>query len=136
MGLTRLGANLIAAMLVGEATKDFNSTGAVIVVGSSTAAYSATSTFLEAAYGGGGPNRFATMDATYPSRSTGQLSFRATFGSTYALMDWREWGVYNSSASGVDGTLINRKMEEPSLGTKSTSQTWQFLVTLTSCVGS
>lgn len=126
MGLTRLGAKLMANSIMGLTTCSYTSTGAMMVIGCSTAAFSSTSTWL------GSSGAMATMDMSYPTAtvcSTGvELVFRATYGTAAANKDWNEWGVYNASASGTDGTILNRKLEDPSLGTKTSAQTWQFTV--------
>ena len=48
-----------------------------------------------------------------------------TFATTDANFAWNEWGIFNA-ASG--GRMLNRKVE--SLGTKTSSATWQLTVTL------
>jgi len=126
MAILRTGRDLIAAALLGEATKDYNSTGAMLCVGNSTGAENAASTFLL-----GVSKAMSTMEATYPSRVTNALAFRGIFGLASANFDWREWGIFNSSSSALDGAMLNRKLEDPSLGTKLNTQTWQFTATVT-----
>lgn len=125
MGLTRTGGKLLGSCVAGASTSGvLNSTGAMFVVGSSTAAESEATTWILAS-----TNDMSTMDSGYPTRtvcSTGtELIFRGTYGTTKANFAWREWGIYNASASSIDGALLNRKLEEPSLGTKTNAQTWQ-----------
>jgi hypothetical protein len=69
------------------------------------------------------------MDATYPQVAANVLTFRSTFGTSEAHFAWQEWGVFNASTG---GTMMNRKVE--SLGTKTSSQSWQITVTITLAV--
>lgn len=122
MPLTNAGRDVIAAMLIGESTTDFNNANAHIGVGDSTTAFAAAQTDLQAA-----TNKLRkAMDATYPTRSTNVLTFRSTFATGEANFAWQEWGVFNAAAA---GTMLNRKVE--SLGTKASTQSWQLTVTNT-----
>lgn len=121
MALTNAGRDHIAQTLIGEAVTAFNNANARIGVGNSTTAFAKTQTDLI-----GASNFRQTMDATFPSRSTNILTFRATYGTTEANFAWEEWGVFNA---GSGGTMLNRKVE--SLGTKPSTQTWQFTVDIT-----
>lgn len=126
MGLTRTGANLMAATLCGASTCCLTSTNTYLLVGCSTEAFSSTSTWLSST------GWLSTADSGYPTRtvcSTGtEIVTRGTYSTTMANIDWNEWGITNASASGTDQTLLNRKLEDPSLGTKTSAQTWQFTV--------
>ena len=62
----------------------------------------------------------------YPTRSNNSVTFKATFDTADANWNWNEWGVFNASTEGV---MLNRKVEN--LGTKTSSATWVFTVTLT-----
>jgi hypothetical protein len=122
MALTNAGRDLIASMLLGEATTDFTNANARIGVGDSTTAFAAAQTDLQAA-----TNKLRkAMDATYPQRATNVLTFRSTFATGDANWAWQEWAVFNAAAAGA---MLNRKVE--SLGTKTSAQSWQFTVTLT-----
>lgn len=122
MPLTNAGRDLIAAMIVGETTTDFNSANAFMGVGDSSTAFAASQTDLQAA-----TNKLRkAMDATYPTRSANQLTFRATFATGEANFTWNEWAVFNASNG---GTMLNRKVE--ALGTKTSAQSWQLTTTLT-----
>jgi len=124
MGLTRQGAKLMANAIMGATTCCLTSTGAYLLVGCSSGAFSSTSTWLLTT------GYLSTMDSGYPTVtncSTGtELVFRGTYGTAAANFPWNEWGLYNASASGIDGSLLNRKLEDPSLGTKTNAQTWQM----------
>lgn len=107
---------------IGAAVTPFNNANAYIGVGDSTTAQAVGQTDLQAA-----TNKLRkAMDATFPSGATNVLTFRSTFGTADANYAWQEWGVFNAAAA---GTMLNRKVE--SLGTKTSTQTWQFTVTLT-----
>lgn len=122
MALTNAGRDLIATAVVGAAYTAFNNANSYIGVGDSTTVFSATHTDLQAA-----TNKFRkAMDATYPSQAANVLTFRATFATSDANYAWQEWGVFNGSTG---GTMLSRKVE--SLGTKPSTQSWQFTVTLT-----
>lgn len=122
MALTDAGRNLMVQAAIGAGPTFFNNSNAYIGVGDSTTAFSASQTDLQAS-----SNKLRkAMDATYPSGGSNVITFRATFGTSDANFAWQEWGVFNASSS---GTMLNRKVE--SLGTKTSSQTWQFTVVLT-----
>lgn len=122
MPLTNAGRDVIAAMLIGEVTTDFNNANAHIGVGDSTTAFAVAQTDLQAA-----TNKLRkAMDATYPTRAANVLTFRSTFGTTEANFAWAEWGVFNAASAGA---MLNRKVE--SLGTKASTQSWQLTVTNT-----
>lgn len=108
--------------ITGTAVTAFTNANSYIGVGDSTTAFSAAHTDLQAA-----TNKLRkAMDATYPTRAANVLTFRATFATTDANFAWQEWGIFNASSG---GTMLSRKVE--SLGTKPSSQTWQFTATLT-----
>src|SRR5690349_5284369 len=122
MGLTNAGRDVIAAMILGEATTDFNNANARIGVGDSAAAFAVGQVDLQAA-----ANKFRKgMDATYPQRAGNVLTFRSTYATGEANFVWAEWGVFNAAAA---GTMLNRKAE--ALGTKQNTQSWQLTVTIT-----
>jgi hypothetical protein len=122
MALTNAGRDLIAADIIGETVTEFTNANAHIGVGDSSTAFAAAQTDLQAA-----TNKMRkAMDATYPTRATNVLTFRSTFATGDANWAWNEWGVFNASSA---GTMLNRKVE--SLGTKASTQSWQFTVTLT-----
>lgn len=106
------------------------STLAMIGVGNSTAAASASQTALQATTA----NRaYKGMEATYPTHTTGTstaartASYRAIFSTAQANFAWQEWGVFNSTNAA--GRMLNRKQQ--SLGTKTSAAQWTFTVTLT-----
>lgn len=122
MPLVDAGRNHLVQAGIGAAVTAFNNANAYIGVGDSATAHSAAQTDLQA-----GANKLRkAMDATYPSGGANVITFRSTFATTDANWAWQEWGIFNA-ASG--GTMLSRKVE--SLGTKTSSQTWQFTTTLT-----
>ena len=122
MPLTNAYRDFLASLAAGAGGTAFNNANAYIGVGDSTTAHAFTQTDLQAA-----TNKFRkAMDATYPQVAANVLTYRATFGTSEANFAWQEWGVFNASSG---GTMMNRKVE--SLGTKTSSQSWQFTVTIT-----
>lgn len=113
----------------GQALTYFSNAQAAIGVGDSTTAAAATQTDLQAT-----TNKLRkAMDATYPLHTDGTVAgsatctFRSTFGTADANWAWQEWGVFNSPTNGT-GRMLNRKVE--SLGTKTSSASWQFSAAL------
>lgn len=122
MGLTNAATTEIAKAIIGESITAFNNANAYIGVGDSATAFAKTQTDLQAA-----TNKLRkAMEATYPQRSTNDLTFRSLFATGDANWAWEEWAVFNAAAA---GTMLNRKAE--SLGTKTAAQSWQMDVTLT-----
>lgn len=121
MPLLNAGRDHTAALLIGEAVDAFDNANAHIGVGDSTAAFDATHTDLQ------GANKTRKgMDATFPTRATNVLTFRATFATGEANHAWDEHGIFNASTA---GTMLNRKVE--ALGSKSSAQSWQITATIT-----
>lgn len=123
MPLTDVGRNLMIDGITGTAVTAFNNANSMIGVGDAVTAFAANQTDLQAA-----SNKLrVAMDATYPTRATNVLTFRSTFSTAQANWAWNEWGIFNA-ASGAT-SMLSRKQE--ALGTKPSSQTWQFTATLT-----
>lgn len=126
MGLLNGGRDHIAKLINGEAVTAYTNATAYIAVGDSSTAFSAAHTDLQAA-----SNKLRKgMDATYPQRAANVITYRATFTTAEANWAWNEWGVANDVSAGV---LLNRKVE--SLGTKASTQSWQFTVNVTIAAG-
>lgn len=123
MPLVNAGRDFICSRIIASSAQVFDNSNAYIGVGDSTTnASPLTYTDLQAA-----TNKLRkAMDATYPQISTNVLTFRSTFSTSDANYAWNEWGIFNASSA---GTMLSRKVE--SLGTKPSTQTWQFTVTLT-----
>lgn len=127
MAATNAFRDFVASDVIGEAVTEYNNANAALGVGDSTTAFAATQTNLQAA-----TNKLRkAMDATYPTRATNVLTFRSTFGTADANFAWQEWGVFNSTTDAA-GTMMSRKVE--SLGTKTSSQSWQLTATITIAV--
>jgi hypothetical protein len=122
MGLTNTGAIEIARCAMNDSATFLNSTNSHLGVGSSNTAFAAAQTDLQAA----SDKLRKAMEASYPSRSNGAITFRSLFGTSEANFAWNEWGTFNAAASGV---MWQRKVE--SLGTKTNTQSWQLTATLT-----
>lgn len=122
MGLTNAAATEIAKCAINDSPTYLNASNAYIGVGDSSTAFSASQTDLQAA-----SNKLRKgMEPTYPTRSGAAVTFRALYGTSEANFVWAEWGLFNASSS---GTMWQRKVE--ALGTKTSSQSWQFTPTLT-----
>lgn len=125
MALTTAYRDFLVTLAAGAGGTAFNNANSYIGVGDSSTAFAAGQVDLQAA-----SNKLRkAMDATYPQVATNVLTFRSTFATGDANFAWNEWGVFNA-ASG--GTMMNRKVE--SLGTKTSSQSWQITVTITHSV--
>lgn len=117
MGLTNVGRNIIAAAIIGDSYTAFSNANARIGVGDSNTAFDPTQTDLQAA-----TNKVRqAMEATYPQRATNVITFRALFGTGSGNFAWQEWAIFDAAAA---GNMLSRKVA--SLGTKNSSQSWQF----------
>lgn len=122
MAITNTGAILAAQCLMNDSPTFLNASNAHLGVGDSNTAFSAAQTDLQAA-----SNKVRkAMESSYPTRSSGALTFRSLFGTSEANFAWAEWGTFNASSG---GTMFQRKVE--SLGTKTNTQSWQLTATLT-----
>lgn len=128
MPLVTLGRNNIAALVVSTGNmRPWNSTGAYFLVGNSTATHTTTHSWML-----GANSTMKAMDATYPTRATNINTFRATFSTAEANFAWNEWGITNTtSTADANESLLNRKVEDPSLGTKTSAQSWQITADIT-----
>ncbi len=122
MPAQNITGELIAAALIGDGVYTaFNNANAYLGVGNSSTAHAGAQTDLQ-----GASKTRKAMDSTYPSRSGDDVTFRATFGTVDANHAWEEWAVFNHASA---GQMMLREVE--SLGTKTSSATWQLTVTLT-----
>lgn len=127
MGLTNAYRDFICQVSTSSPSAPtlFNAANAYIAVGSSSTTFAATQTQLVAQLATGGRRG---MESGYPTASGNTMTFRSLFTTSDANGDWWEWGVFNAASN---GTMMNRKAEGTSLGTKSSAQSWQMTVTLT-----
>ncbi len=129
MPLVQLGRNNIAALIVSTgAMRPWGATGAYFIVGNSTATHTTTQAWML-----GASSTMKVMDAGYPQRNTVNVNtFRATFSTAEANFAWNEWGITNTTSTGdAAQSLLNRKVEDPSLGTKTSAQSWQITADIT-----
>ena len=128
MPLVVLGRNNIAALVVSTGSmRPWSATGAYILVGISTCAHDTASSWML-----GANSTMAPMDANFPTRATNVCTFQSTFSTAQANFAWKEWGVVNTtSTSDANAALLNRKQEDPSLGTKTSAQSWQISAAIT-----
>lgn len=135
--LTRQGKKRLIDRFVGTTSNQaLDATHCRIGVGDSTTAAVDTHTDLQAS-----TNKYFALVDSAPTVGTGASSgvgtFVATFGTAVANYAWQEWGIDGGTASSstvtTDGNttpgLINRKVA--SLGTKTSSASWVFTVTIT-----
>lgn len=128
MPLHRTGRNIIAALLNGETvTPTLTSTGAVLWIGSATAAHDSLDNHLK------GTSVAATMETGYPARSVNALSYRGLYATNVANFQVEEWGIKNSTGTATStaaNVFMLQRMQE-ALGVKANTQQWQVTVTNT-----
>jgi len=132
MPITRLGAGALATLATGATTiQTYCSTGATMVVGQSTAAHSAASTYLTTpcVLGLSTMTSVAVGAITAATTEGTTMTFVATFTACQANSCWGEWGIYNATASGTDGYLLNRYPDL--VGVKTCAQSWAMTATIT-----
>lgn len=123
MALTTAGAQFAPKAIFNlNSPTLFSSANCYLGVGDSSTAFATNQTDLVAA-----TNKSRKLVTTL-SESSGVVTAVATWNTSEANFDWVEWGVFNG-ASG--GTMLGRKVESPSLGTKTSSQVWTLTATLT-----
>jgi hypothetical protein len=120
--LTITGLRHALDLIFTSATPRLDSAHAYIGVGDSQTPFSSSQTDLQAT-----TNKvLRPMDATYPSRSAQTVTLRATFGSSQANFDWKEWGIYYNDGS---PHLFSRRVQ--SLGTKTSPSIWRLYAEVT-----
>lgn len=128
--LVNAGRNFVAAAIMNYDTPTFfDHDNSYLCVGDSSTAVSAGQTDLQAVTN----KARAAMNASYPTIADNVLTYRATFGLTEANYEWIEWALANDATA---GTILNRKVESPSLGTKTNAQSWVLNAVLTVGIGS
>lgn len=123
MAITNAGAVLAAQCLMNDTPTFLNAANAYLGVGNGNTAFSAAHTDLQ-----GASKSRKGMEASYPTRSSGALTFRSVWPSGDGNFEWIEWGCFNAAAA---GTMFSRKVESPSLGTKTSAQAWTLTATIT-----
>jgi hypothetical protein len=122
MSLTTAGAVFLATAAINDSPTFYSSgVNAHLGVGDSNSAFSAAQTDLQAVTNKS--RKVATV-----TRSSGVLTFVSTFATGDANFEWIEVGGFNAESG---ETMLFRKVEDPSLGTKVNTQTWTLTTTVT-----
>jgi hypothetical protein len=120
--LTTAGAVFLAQAAINDSPTFYSSgVNAYLGVGDSNTAFAIGQTDLQAA-----SNK--TRKVATVSRASGVLTFTSTFTTSDANYEWVETGTFNASSG---GTMLSRKVESPTLGTKVNTQTWVLTITAT-----
>jgi hypothetical protein len=120
--LTTAGAVYLAQATINDSPTFFSSgVNAYLGTGDSSTAFSIAQTDLQAASNKG--RSVATV-----TRASGVLTFVSTFGTSAGNWEWLEVGVFNASSG---GTMLCRKVQSPTLGTKNNTQVWVLTNTVT-----
>jgi hypothetical protein len=120
--LTSAGAVFLAQAAINDSPTFFSSgVNAYLGAGDSNTAFSIAQTDLQAA-----SNK--TRKVATASRASGVVTFVSTFTTSDANYEWVETAIFNASSG---GTMLSRKVESPTLGTKVNTQTWVLTVTAT-----
>lgn len=123
MALTTAGAQFIAKAVTGlNSPTLYSASNYYLGVGDSSTAFAIGQTDLQAA-----TNKLRKL-VTSVNESGGVITAVASFGTSEANFEWYEWASFNASSG---GTMYQRKVESPSLGTKTSAQVWSLTATLT-----
>ncbi len=123
MALTTSGAQFLAKAATGlNSPTLFSASNAYVGVGDSATAFAIAQSDLQAA-----TNKARKLVSSI-GESAGVVTAIATYGTSEGNFEWVEWGLFNA-ASG--GTMLGRKVESPSLGTKVNTQVWTLTATVT-----
>ena len=123
MALTTAGAQFIAKAVTGlNSPVLFSASNYHIGVGDSSTAFNVAQTDLQA------PTNKLRKLVTSVSESSGVVTAVTSFGTSEANWEWFEWGSFSANSG---STMYQRKVESPSLGTKTSAQVWSMTVTLT-----
>lgn len=123
MALTTAGAQFIAKAITGlNSPTLYSASNYYIGVGDSSTAFAIGQTDLQAS------TNKARKLVTSVSESGGVITAATSFSTSEANFEWYEWGSFNASSG---GTMYQRKVESPSLGTKTSAQVWSLTITLT-----
>lgn len=123
MALTTSGAQFLAKAATGlNSPTLFSASNAYVGVGDSATAFSIAQSDLQAA-----TNKARKLVSSI-AESAGVLTAIATYGTSEGNFEWVEWGMFNASNG---GTMLGRKVESPSLGTKVGTQVWTLTATIT-----
>jgi hypothetical protein len=125
--LTTAGAVILAKCATGlNSPTLFSASNAALGTGDSATAAAIGQTDLQAA-----TNKSRVL-VTSIGESAGVLTAVATWGTSVGNYEWVEWGLFNSGAVAQSGgTMLGRKVESPTLGTKTSAQVWSLTATIT-----
>lgn len=117
-----VGINELWKLFSGQSANVFNNANSQIGIGDSNTAAAAGQTDLQAAVN----KTYVGMDASYPTvPASGQVQYRATFGSAQANYAWQEFVLKHATSA----ICLDRGVS--SLGTKAAGTTWVATLTLT-----
>lgn len=137
--LVNVGIQRLEDLLIGVGSiVGYSNSVARIGTGNGAGTAAAGDTDLSAS--AGSANRwFQVMDATFPSRASQTLSFKASYASGDGNYAWNEWGIDGNGAAGstnavgtndaTHAALLNHKTSA-ALGTKASGAVWAFTATL------
>lgn len=125
--LTTVGLSRITSLIFGAGGTAVGSTTARIGVGDGAGTAAIGDTDLSAS-AGSTHRQFVIMDATFPTRSNGVMTFQATFTTSLGNFAWNEFGIDVDTATVANGTtvgalLLNHKTSIAQ-GTKVSGQSW------------
>lgn len=123
MALTTSGAQFLAKAATGlNSPTLFSLANACIGVGDSATAFAVAQSDLQA------ETNKARKAVSSITESAGVLTAIATYSTSEGNFEWVEWGLFNASSG---GTMLGRKVESPTLGTKVGTQVWTLTATVT-----
>ena len=123
MPLTTSGAQFLAKAATGlNSPTLFSASNCYVCVGDSSTAFAIGQSDLQAS------TNKARKLVTSVSESAGVVTVVATWGTSEGNFEWAEWGLFNASSG---GTMLGRKVESPTLGTKVNTQVWTLSGTVT-----
>lgn len=128
--LTTVGVTRIWNLLTNQgATQAFDSTHTRVGVGNTG---NAAGTEAAGDTDLAGASKYFQVVGGAGTVSTNTLSFTSTFPTGQGNFAWNEWGIDQgtSSAATVTAPLLNHKIVSGGLGTKTSSASWAFTVTL------
>lgn len=130
------GLNRVGNLIIGTGAA-FTSTQAIVGVGSSSTAFSATQTALVG--DGSTSTAYYQLADSAPTQTNGAISALATFSSANAVFAWNEWcwaiatGTITAGGTlasvGTTPVMLNRKVV--SLGTKGSGASWVLNASVT-----
>jgi len=127
--LTTAGLSRATGLILVLGGQGYDATHTRIGVGDTSTAANVADTDLGAS-AGSTHRQFIVADSA-PSRSDGVITIVATFGTSVANFAWAEWCVDNGGSNGTTVTSVMLNHKITSLGTKTSSASWVFTITIT-----